>query len=75
MVVSDEILTRINELAKKAKTTGLTEEEKEEREQLRQEYLRNFRKKFRGQLEQIQILEPDGSVTPVRRRIPNDKKN
>lgn len=75
MVVSDEILARINELAKKAKTEGLTEEEKLEREQLRQEYLQNFRKKFRSQLEQIQILEPDGSVTPVRRKTSNDRKN
>ena len=60
MVVSDTTLARINELAKKAKTVGLTEEEIAERDRLRQEYLRNFRQKFRSQLEQIQILEPDG---------------
>lgn len=75
MVVSDTTLARINELAKKAKTVGLTEEEIAERDRLRQEYLRNFRQKFRSQLEQIQILEPDGSVTPVRSRTANDKKN
>ena len=56
-------------------TVGLTEEEIAERDRLRQEYLRNFRQKFRSQLEQIQILEPDGSVTPVRSRTANDKKN
>ena len=60
MVVSDTTLARINELAKKAKTVGLTEEEIAERDRLRQEYLRNFRQKFRSQLEQIQILEPAG---------------
>ncbi|MEI3500177.1 MAG: DUF896 domain-containing protein [Anaerovoracaceae bacterium] len=53
----------------------MTEEEIAERDLLRQEYLRNFRQKFRSQLEQIQILEPDGSVTPVRSRTANDKKN
>lgn len=47
MVVSDTTLARINELAKKAKTVGLTEEEIAERDRLRQEYLRNFRQKFR----------------------------
>lgn len=47
MVVSDTTLARINELAKKAKTVGLTEEEIAERDLLRQEYLRNFRQKFR----------------------------
>ena len=46
MVVSDTTLARINELAKKAKTVGLTEEEIAERDRLRQEYLRNFRQKF-----------------------------
>lgn len=75
MVVSDETLARINELAKKDKTVGLTEEEIAERDRLRKEYLTNFRQKFRSQLEQIQILEPDGSVTPVRKRTTNDKKN
>ena len=75
MVVSDKTLARINELAKKAKTVGLTDEEIAERDQLRQEYLKNFRKRFVSQIEQIQIVEPDGSITPVKRRSKNDKMN
>ena len=75
MVVSDKTLARINELAKKAKTVGLTDEEIAERDQLRQEYLKNFRKRFVSQIEQIQIVEPDGSITPVKRRSKNDKIN
>ena len=55
MVVSDTTLARIRRTRKKAKTAGLTEEEIAERDRLRQEYLRNFRQKFRSQLEQIQI--------------------
>lgn len=74
MIVSDKKLQRINELAKKAKTVGLTEEETAERDLLRKEYLENFRKKFENQLQQIQILEPDGSVTPVRKKS-KKKKN
>lgn len=75
MVVTDKTLARINELAKKAKTEGLTDEEIAERDLLRQEYLRNFRKNFRNQMEQIQIVEPDGSITPVVRKNKNGNLN
>ena len=50
-------LDRINELAKKAKTEGLTEEEKAEQAQLRKEYIEKFRENFRGQLKQIKFVE------------------
>ncbi len=73
MVVSDKVLERINELAHKAKREGLTDEEIMERDALRKEYLANFRSRMRSQLEQIQIVEADGSVTPVtRKRKPRD---
>ena len=75
MVISDKKLERINELAKKAKTVGLTEEEIAERDILRKEYLQNFRKRFESQIERIQILEPDGSITPVRKRTENEDMN
>ena len=67
-VVSEEKLARINELAQKAKTEGLTPEEVEERKILREEYIAGFRRNFESQLTQIQIVEPDGSVTPVTRK-------
>ena len=50
-------LDRINELAKKAKTVGLTEEEKKEQEQLRKEYIEKFRENFKGQLKKIKFVE------------------
>ena len=46
-------LDRINELARKQKTIGLTDEEKAEQKKLREEYLVDFRKTLRGQLENI----------------------
>ncbi len=61
-------LDRINELARKHKAEGLTEEEKQEQKKLREEYLAEFRKKFRGQLDSITIVRPDGSRTPLRRK-------
>jgi len=50
-------MDRINELARKQKSTGLDEEEKKEQHQLRQEYLTDFREYFRGQLENIEIVD------------------
>ena len=50
-------MDRINELAKKAKTEGLTEEEKKEQEQLRKEYIEKFRENFKGHLKKIKFVE------------------
>ena len=58
-------LDRINELARKQKTIGLTDEEKAEQKKLREEYLVDFRKTLRGQLENISFVEADGSITPL----------
>lgn len=55
----EKIIQRINELANKHKTVGLTAEEVEEREQLRQKYLATFRRNFRQQLDQIEIVDGD----------------
>jgi uncharacterized protein YnzC (UPF0291/DUF896 family) len=59
-------LDRINELAHKQKSIGLTEEEKAEQKQLRAEYLADFRRNLRGQLEIISFVEEDGTITPLR---------
>ena len=53
-------IDRINELAKKAKTEGLTEEEIAEREVLRREYLDAIRRNFRQTLESIEIIDKKG---------------
>ena len=63
-----ELIDRINELAHKAKTVGLTEEETKERQVLRQEYLAEFRGNFRTQLEGISIQRPDGSVELLKKK-------
>lgn len=58
-------LDRINELARKQKAEGLTEQEKAEQKVLRQEYLADFRKNLRGQLENITFVEADGQSDPA----------
>lgn len=61
--MTEEKIARINELARKAKTEGLTEAETVERENLRREFIANIRMNLRSQLDQIDIQEEDGSVT------------
>lgn len=53
----DELVARINELARKAKNGGLNEEELAERAKLREIYLGNIRTNFRAQLETIEIVD------------------
>ena len=66
-VITDR-LKRINELAHKAKTVGLTAEEIKERDKLRKEYLEDFRKRTRGQLENIVLVDEDGNERQLRRK-------
>lgn len=59
-----DMIARINELYHKSKTLeGLTEEEKKEQATLRQAYVANVRANLRGQLNNIDIKEADGSIT------------
>ena len=57
----NEVIARINELAKKAKAEGLTPEETAERDQLRRIYIDNVKASLVGQLENTYIVEPDGT--------------
>ncbi len=59
-------LDRINELAKKKKTTGLTPDELAEQKALREEYIGEFRASLRGQLDNMVIERPDGTTVNVK---------
>ena len=61
--MDQKTIDMINELARKAKTTGLTEQEKEEQRKLRAEYIAVIRMNLRAQLDNIDIQEKDGSIT------------
>ncbi|WP_203637333.1 DUF896 domain-containing protein [Levilactobacillus wangkuiensis] len=71
----DTLLARINELAHKNKAEGLTEAEKSERADLRQQYLTLFKQSFRSQVEMLQVYNKDGKeVTPEKvRQIQRNK--
>lgn len=59
----DEKIKRINELYHKSQDVGLSEEEKEEQKQLRQDYIAAVRGNLKSQLDNINIQEADGSIT------------
>ena len=61
----DQVIARINELAKKAKTEGLTPEETAERDKLRRIYIDNVKASLTGQLDNTYIVYPDGTKKKV----------
>ena len=61
-VMNDSKLDRINALYHKSQNEGLSEAEKEEQRILRQEYVAAVRANLRGQLNNISIQNPDGTI-------------
>lgn len=67
--ITSEQIQRINELFHKSRSdVGLTEEEKEEQRQLRELYVASVRRNLRGQLDNIDIQNEDGSITHLGRK-------
>ena len=66
--MTKESIDRINELARKSKTVGLTEEEKVEQAALRKEYLADIRKSLEATLSNVYFVEEDGSRTPLKKK-------
>ena len=68
----DELqIQRINELARKSKAEGLTTAEKDEQASLRREYIEAIRMNLRGQLNNIDVKEKDGSITNLGEKYGN----
>ena len=61
----NEVIARINELAAKNKSVGLTEEETAERDKLRRIYIDSVKANLVGQLENTYIVGPDGKKRKV----------
>lgn len=61
-------IKRINELYHKSKSEGLTETEKDEQTRLRQEYIASVRGNLRMQLDQIDIVDADGTIINLKER-------
>ena len=64
----DEVIARINVLAKKAKAEGLTQEEMTERDKLRRIYIDSVKASLIGNLENTYIVSPDGTKKKVQKK-------
>lgn len=68
-------IARINELYHKSKAEGLSPDEKEEQARLRQEYIANVRANLRGQLNNIDVINADGSIENLGEKFGDKKKH
>jgi len=69
--MTEEKIKRINELARKSKSVGLTEEEKVEQAALRREYIDSYKRSLISQLENTYIVDEKGNKT----KLTCNKKN
>ncbi|WP_270181930.1 DUF896 domain-containing protein [Alkalihalobacillus sp. CinArs1] len=73
-MLSQDKIKRINELSRKSKESQLTDQEKKEQKDLRQEYLQSLRSSFENQLHSIKVVDETGDdVTPD--KLKESKKN
>jgi 5-formyltetrahydrofolate cyclo-ligase len=63
----DEKIKRINELYHLSQERALTDEEKDEQNKLRRDYIDSIKSGLKAQLNNISIVEKDGSVTSLKR--------
>ena len=73
--MTQEKIQRINELYRKSQAEGLTKKKKKEQDLLRKEYIANVKKNLRNQLNNIDMVNDDGSVENLGEKYGNKKRN
>ena len=73
--MTQEKIQRINELYRKSQAEGLSEAEKKEQDLLRKEYIANVKKNLRNQLNNIDMVNDDGSVENLGEKYGNKKRS
>lgn len=68
----EELIKRINELAKKSRREGLTDKEKKEQQELRQKYIESFRQGVKNTLSSVYIVDEDGNEKKLQRKSKNN---
>ncbi len=72
--MTEDKIKRINELYRKSQAEGLTDEEKKEQDLLRKEYIASVKKNLRSQLNNIDMVNSDGSVENLGEKYGNKKR-
>ena len=65
--MTNEKIARINELVRKSRAQGLTEQEKAEQAALRREYIDAMKRSLKAQLDSTVLVEPDGTRRPLKK--------
>ena len=65
--MTNEKIARINELARKSRAQGLTEQERAEQAALRREYIDAMKRSLKVQLDSTVLVEPDGTRRPLKK--------
>jgi uncharacterized protein YnzC (UPF0291/DUF896 family) len=73
--MNEDNIKRINELYRKSQAEGLTQDEVKEQKMLRSEYIAAIRGNLRGQLNNIDIQEKDGSVINLGEKYGDKTRN
>lgn len=67
--MTEDKIKRINELARKQKAEGLTDEEKEEQAKLRREYIEAYKRSLISQLENTYVVDDKGNKQKLTERV------
>jgi len=65
--MTDKMIERINQLYKKSKAEGLTDEEKKEQAELRQKYVQSFRQSLMGTLDNVYLVDEKGNQEKLKK--------
>ena len=65
--MTNEKIARINELARKSRAQGLTEQERAEQAALRREDIDAMKRSLKVQLDSTVLVEPDGTRRPLKK--------
>ena len=66
--MTEELIKRINQLAKKSKEEGLSDAEKEEQQKLRRQYIEAFRQGVKNTLNNVYIVDENGNEKKLKRK-------
>lgn len=73
--MDEKKIARINELYRKSKAEGLSDEERKEQQILRREYIDSVKRNLSAQLDHISIQEADGTITNLGKKYGKKRGN
>lgn len=73
--MDEKKIARINELYRKSKAEGLSDDERKEQQILRKEYIDSVKRNLSAQLDHISIQETDGTITDLGKKYGKKRGN